>query len=65
MIHLNQGCEGTALHQMQLKRSSSEMELPMMTDEGNMADEREFAESRITRLIDLFVTQTLGLKKST
>jgi hypothetical protein len=28
-----------------------------------MADEREFDEVRTTRMIDLFVTETLGLKK--
>lgn len=33
------------------------------TFEGNMADEREFDEARTARMIDLFVTETLGLKK--
>ena len=39
------------------------MGLPVMTFEGNMADEREFDEARTARMIDLFVTETLGLKK--
>jgi len=34
-----------------------------MTFEGNMADEREFDEARTARMIDLFVTETLRLKK--
>jgi len=30
---------------------------------GNMAGERELDEARTARIIDLFVTETLGLKK--
>ena len=63
IIHLNRGCEGTAQHQMEMKIALQNMRLPVMTFEGNMADEREFDEGRTTRLIDLFVTETLGLKK--
>jgi benzoyl-CoA reductase subunit B len=63
IIHLNRGCEGTAQHQMQLKIALQEMGIPVMTFEGNMADEREFDEGRVLRLIELFVTETLGLKK--
>jgi benzoyl-CoA reductase subunit B len=63
IIHLNRGCEGTAQHQMQLKIALQEMGIPAMTFEGNMADEREFDEGRVLRLIELFVTETLGLKK--
>ncbi|MEW5724806.1 MAG: benzoyl-CoA reductase, bzd-type, subunit O [Thermodesulfobacteriota bacterium] len=64
MIHLNRGCEGTAQHQMEMKAALQAMGLPTMTYEGNMADEREFDEARVTRLIDLFLTETLGLKKT-
>ena len=63
IIHLNRGCEGTAQHQMEAKNALSKMGLPVMTFEGNMADEREFDEVRTARMIDLFVTETLGLKK--
>jgi benzoyl-CoA reductase subunit B len=62
-IHLNRGCEGTAQHQMEIKNALAKMELPVMTFEGNMADEREFDEARTARMIGLFVTETLGLKK--
>jgi benzoyl-CoA reductase subunit B len=63
IIHLNRGCEGTAQHQMEMKIAVQNLGLPVMTFEGNMADEREFDEGRTKRFIDLFVTETLGLKK--
>jgi benzoyl-CoA reductase subunit B len=62
IIHLNRGCEGTAQHQMETKIALSKM-VPTMSYEGNMADDREFDEARTLRLIDLFLTETLGLKK--
>ena len=65
IIHLNRGCEGTAQHQMEMKIALQNMGLPVLTFEGNMADEREFDETRTYRLIDLFVRETLGLKKVT
>jgi len=34
----------------------------LTSTDGNMADERQFDEPRTRRLIDLFVTETLGLK---
>ena len=63
ILHLNRGCEGTAQHQMEMRNALAKTGMPVMTFEGNMADEREFDEARTTRMIDLFVTQTLGLKK--
>ena len=63
IIHLNRGCEGSAQHQMEMKNALAKLGLPVMTFEGNMADEREFDETRTVRMIDLFVTETLGLKK--
>jgi len=48
---------------MEMKNALSKMGLPVMTYEGNMADERESDEARTARMIDLFVTETLGLKK--
>ena len=65
IIHLNRGCEGTAQHQMELKIALQKMGLPVMTFEGNMADERRFDEPRTKRLVDLFIAETLGLKKVT
>ena len=63
IIHLNRGCEGTAQHQMEMKIALQNMGLPVLTFEGNMADEREFDETRTQRVIDLFISETLGLKK--
>lgn len=63
IIHLNRGCEGTAQHQMEMKIALQNMRMPVMTFEGNMADEREFDETRTKRFIDLFIAETLGLKK--
>lgn len=63
IIHLNRGCEGSAQHQMEMKIALQGIGLPVMTFEGNMADEREFGEGRAKRLIDLFITETLGLKE--
>jgi benzoyl-CoA reductase subunit B len=63
IIHLNRGCEGTAQHQMEMKNGLAKAGMPVMTFEGNMADEREFDEARAQRMIDLFVTETLGLEK--
>ncbi len=63
ILHLNRGCEGTAQHQMEMKIALQKIGLPVMTFEGNMADEREFDEARAKRLMDLFLTETLGLKK--
>ena len=63
IIHLNRGCEGTAQHQMEMKIALQKMGLPVLTFEGNMADDRQFDEVRTRRLVDLFVKETLGLKK--
>ena len=48
---------------MDMKNALANMGMPVMTFEGNMADEREFDEARTARMIDLFVTETLRLKK--
>jgi benzoyl-CoA reductase subunit B len=63
IIHLNRGCEGTAQHQMEMKNGLAKLGMAVMTFEGNMADEREFDEAQTARMIDLFVTETLGLRK--
>lgn len=36
---------------------------PTKNFEGNMADEREFDEAKAQRMIDLFMTDALGLKE--
>jgi benzoyl-CoA reductase subunit B len=48
---------------MEMKNAFAKMGMLVMTFEGDMADERGFDEARTARMIDLFVTETLGLKK--
>jgi benzoyl-CoA reductase subunit B len=62
VIHLNRGCEGTAVGQMELNRFLSDENIPCMTYEGNLADSREFDYERTMAKIDTFM-ETLGLKK--
>ena len=52
-----------AQHQMETKNALAQLRLPVMTFEGNMVDERELDEARAARMIDPFVTETLGRKK--
>ena len=62
IIHLNRGCEGTAVGQMELNRFMGDQNIPCMTYEGNLADEREFDLERTIAKINTFM-ETLGLKK--
>ncbi len=62
IIHLNRGCEGTAVGQMELRRYLADQEIPCMTYEGNLADNREFDLPRTISKIDTFM-ETLGLNK--
>ena len=48
---------------METKNALAKLRLPVMTFEGNMVDERELDEARTARMIDPFVTETLGLNK--
>lgn len=62
ILHLNRGCEGTAVGQMELKSFLSQQGIPCMTYEGNLADTREFDLPRTITKIDTFM-ETVGLKK--
>jgi benzoyl-CoA reductase subunit B len=62
MIHLNRGCEGTAVGQMELRRYLADKGVPALTYEGNLADEREFDLERTIDKIDTFM-ETVDLKK--
>ncbi len=46
-----------------MRNGLAKLGMPVFTFEGNMADERESDEARTARMIDLFVTETLGPKK--
>ena len=62
IIHLNRGCEGTAVGQMELNYFMADQNIPCMTYEGNLADVREFDMPRTIAKIDTFM-ETLDLKK--
>jgi len=62
IVHLNRGCEGIALGQMEMVHFLQEQGIPTLTYEGNHADPREFDEPRTLARIESFM-ETLGLKK--
>lgn len=62
IIHLNRGCEGTAMGQREVRIYLMEHDVPVMTYEGSMADHRDLDENRVRQRIDGFM-QTLGLQK--
>ena len=62
VVHLNRGCEGTALGQMEIVGELMKNGIPTMTYEGNHADPREYDEERTFSRIESFM-ETLGLKQ--
>jgi benzoyl-CoA reductase subunit B len=62
ILHLNRGCEGLTVGSMENRLGLIEAGVPVMTYEGNMADEKEFDERRTVSRIDSFM-ETLGLKQ--
>jgi len=62
ILHLNRGCEGTSLGQMDIVSSLLKDGVPTMTFEGNHADPREYDEKRTFARIESFM-ETMGLKQ--
>ncbi len=62
LIHLNRGCEGTAMGQMEIRSFLAENDIPVITFEGNHADVRDFDLPRTQATISTFM-ETLGLSK--
>lgn len=62
ILHLNRGCEGLTLGIMENRLGLIRAGVPVMTYEGNMADEKEFDERRTISRIDSFM-ETLGLER--
>jgi len=62
MLHLNRGCEGLSLGIMENRLGIAANNVPVMTFEGNMGDEREFDEVRTQSRVDAFMEQ-LGLRR--
>ena len=55
IIHLNRGCEGQALGQMENRIFIQSEGLPVMTYEGNMGDKRELDETEVLDRVDAFM----------
>lgn len=62
IMHYNRGCEGLSLHVAENKLALSRAGIPVMTYEGNMADDREFDPEAAMARVDTFM-ESLGLKK--
>ena len=62
IVHLNRGCEGTAVGQMENRLALIEAGIPVVTYEGNMADNRDFDYARTLAKIEAFL-DSQGLKK--
>jgi len=61
MMHFNRGCEGLSINVAESRRHMAEKGIPVVSYEGNMADDREFDLAEVTGRIDTFI-ETLGLK---
>ncbi len=62
IIHLNRGCEGTAIGQSENRLALLKEGIPVLTYEGNMGDEREFDEGRSLARVEAFM-ESLDLKQ--
>ncbi|MEE9125420.1 MAG: 2-hydroxyacyl-CoA dehydratase, partial [candidate division NC10 bacterium] len=62
IFHLNRGCEGLTIGSMENRLDLIKAGVPVMTYEGNMADEKEFDERRTFSRIESFM-ETLGLEQ--
>jgi len=64
IIHLNRGCEGSALGQKENRLALIEAGIPVMTYEGNVGDDRDFDLARTKEKMDSFF-EGQGLRKLT
>lgn len=62
LLHLNRGCEGLSLGIMENRLGLAAADIPVMSYEGNMGDEREFDDERTRSRIDSFM-EILNLKR--
>ncbi len=62
LIHLNRGCEGTAIGQMENRLDLMKANIPVLTFEGNMGDYREFDMARTLNRIESFF-ESMGIEK--
>ena len=61
-MHLNRGCEGTALGTMEQKSGLVEAGIPVFTYEGNMSDMRDFDYGRTLARMEAFL-ENQGLER--
>ncbi|OFW30165.1 MAG: benzoyl-CoA reductase, bzd-type, subunit O [Acidobacteria bacterium RIFCSPLOWO2_12_FULL_60_22] len=64
ILHYNRGCEGLTVGIAENRLGLIKEGIPVMTYEGNMADEREFDEPRARSRVDSFM-ESLGLERLT
>ncbi len=62
LFHLNRGCEGASLGQMENRLALMKAGIPVLTYEGNMGDKREFDPAQVLDRVDSFM-ESLGLSK--
>jgi len=62
IMHLNRGCEGAGLGQMETRQVLLEAGIPVLTYEGNMGDTRDFDYGRTVSRIQAFM-EAQGLKR--
>ena len=55
VMHLNRGCEGWAVGQLEVRRALVEEAFDVLTYEGNVADPREYDRPRTYARIDAFL----------
>jgi benzoyl-CoA reductase subunit B len=61
-MHLNRGCEGWGIGQLEMRGALVKAGFPVLAYEGNVADPREFDEARTFARIDAFM-ESQKLKK--
>ncbi len=62
MLHMNRGCEGLSCGIAENRLAIAEADVPVMTFEGNMGDEREFDLAKTRDRIDAFM-ETMELER--
>ncbi|MBI4287085.1 MAG: 2-hydroxyacyl-CoA dehydratase [Chloroflexi bacterium] len=62
IIHLNRGCPGYTIGNMELKTILQEQGIAAVTYEGSMADRREFSSTQVNDRFDAFF-ESLGLRR--
>lgn len=62
MMHLNLGCEGTVIGNMESRLALIKAGIPVMTYEGNMGDDRQYDEVGTLKRADIWMG-SLGLQK--